>query len=37
VWRDLSLVESLPAMGILLGIAVACMTLGVVIMRRQDP
>jgi ABC-2 type transport system permease protein len=37
VWRDLSLAESLPAMGILLGIAVACLTLGVVIMRRQDP
>lgn len=37
VWRDLSLAESLPALAILLGIAAVCMTLGVVIMRHQDP
>lgn len=37
VWRDLSLVQMLPALGILVGLAVALFGLGVAISRRQDP
>lgn len=37
VWRDLTLVQMLPALGILLAIATGLFTVGVVVMKRRDP
>lgn len=37
VWRDFTLAQMLPALGILLAIAMTLFTAGVVVMKRRDP